>query len=350
MHTRANRCNSIYVLSVLMLVAAACSPAATGTSGAPSGPAGTPPPEEVPLPQDITWGSGSFTLGDPAVGLPDLASYTASLTRSFEGTKGGQPYRWSKAYSLLVRHDPPAREMSLDKTGDLTDLTALRAAELDGVRYDWQGTGTCTGLPIEDAQAMTGPLELAGFLGAVLGAEEAGTATTNSIPTSHYTFDQHALGLQDLTQSTGELWVASEGGYLVKYLLTSKGGPDYFGEGLEGTLTEDYELNSVGAQVDIQLPQDCPAGMVDAPLLEDAANIERSPGAITYDSASSIKDASAFYEKELAKLGWSEQEDTTVAEDTAAMHFQLGDKDLSLLIGREGETTSVTVLLSRVQK
>ncbi len=45
-----------------------------------------------------------------------------------------------------------------------------------------------------------------------------------------------AFGQFCLAQSTGEMWVASDGGYIVKYLVTTKGDANYFGEGIDGTL------------------------------------------------------------------------------------------------------------------
>ena len=41
--------------------------------------------------------------------------------------------------------------------------------------------------------------------------------------------------------SSGGLWMATDGNYLVQLKLVTTGGADYFGEGVEGTLTWDLE-------------------------------------------------------------------------------------------------------------
>ena len=58
------------------------------------------------------------------------------------------------------------------------------------------------------------------------------------------------------------MWVAANGGYVVKYVLTTSHDPDYFGEGVEGELSWDYELTNVNQPVTMELPADCPAGML----------------------------------------------------------------------------------------
>ncbi len=94
----------------------------------------------------------------------------------------------------------------------------------------------------------------------MIGANDAGNETVNDIASEHYTFDQRALGQQDLTTSKGEMWVASDGGDVIKYVLSTKADATYFGEGIDGTLTMDYELTGANKPVKIQLPVRLPAG------------------------------------------------------------------------------------------
>ena len=94
------------------------------------------------------------------------------------------------------------------------------------------------------------------------------------------------------------MWVATKGGYLVRYKVTTQENADYFDEGIEGSLTWDYEITDVNQPVAIQVPADCPAGLVNAPLLPDAANTTLSlPCLLLYDSATSLHDGTAFYQR-----------------------------------------------------
>jgi hypothetical protein len=167
----------------------------------------------------------------------------------------------------------------------------------------------------------------------------------NGVAAKGYTFDERALGQLGMAKSTGELWIASEGGYIVKYLLSTKAGPDYFGEGIDGTITWDYELTGANQPAAFMLPDDCPAGKIIAPRLPDAANLQDEPGFVSYITASSPAEAAAFYENELPALGWSAGE-PIVSETMAVQYFSKEDQQLALIIttGIDGTTVQLVTL------
>lgn len=334
---------SIILLIILTIVISACS---TLTGSAPS----VPPQETVIVTAEATFGSGTFVLNDPRVGLSDLASYTATLTLSFDGTKDGKAQKWTKTYVMQVSKDPQARQLTLQRSGDLANLDPVNMAEREGMDYSWQGENTCTGQPIQQGDALGDRLEPAGFLSFVIGAAETGTEKMNGIASTHYTFDEHALGQENLTQSKGEMWVATDGGYVVKYLLSSTGKADYFGEGIEGTLTQDYELTDVGKAMTIDVPGDCPPGLVDAPQLPDATNVDSSPGLLTYESSTKMAEASAFYQKGLPKLGWKPSGKPAVADSDTLLDFAKGNETLTIVLATKADKTDVTLMLGSVPK
>jgi hypothetical protein len=142
------------------------------------------------------------------------------------------------------------------------------------------------------------------------------------VQAAHHTFDERALTEAGLSKSAGELWLASEGGRLLRYRLTSSGDANYFGEGIQGAMSWDYELAQVNAPVTIELPADCPPGLVDAPMLPDAAQVERLPGLLQYETASSVQDVVAFYEKELPALGWQAPSSNPIPPGMSAEEYQ----------------------------
>lgn len=338
-NTRLQAAMFLLVLSVF-----ACqSQAEQKPSAVPAVPAATQPqsyPEEIVVERNITFGKGPFTLVDPQSGLQDLSSYQATLTMAFEGTQNGKPRKWSKTYKMLASNDPPARQWTIDGNSDAQSLEQSFLAEVAGLDYERRGQDSCTATEIRSGNSLGERFELASLLSGVIGAEEAGSETVDAIEAKHYTFDQQALGEQDLTESAGELWVASEGNYIVKYSLTRKAKADYFGEGIEGTLTLDYQLTAPNQPVTLQLPEDCPPGLVDAPLLPDAANVEKSPGLLSYQTASSLQDALDFYEKSLPGLGWEAEMEPVVTEDSAALSYRQGQQSLSIfLTAMDGKVT-----------
>ena len=328
------------LLTAPVLISLACSISGGGTPAASQ-------PEIVTITKDVTYGAGPFDLPDAKVGLSELSSYQATLALSFEGTENGQPKTWSKTYLMLRQTDPPARQLTVESSGDLTELDPVFMAEADGAAFERIGEYVCNATPIEAGKSFADRLEPASFLNYVIGADEAGSETVNDVAATHYTFDQRALGQQDMAEATGEMWVASEGVYVVKYVLSIKGSGDYFGEGIEGTLSYDYELTQVNQPVEIILPEDCPSGMVDAPQLPDASNVLNAPGVLSYDTASGLDEAVAFYQTETPELGWELLGEPSVTETGALLVFTKDDQTMTVNITTENGVTTIRIGLSR---
>jgi hypothetical protein len=331
-----------FVILIISLACLTLTPAST---------AGTPVPGElsVSVDGDLTFGPGSFNLTEPGVGLADLASYKATLTLSFAGTQDAKTQQWSQTYVMLTAREPAARQLTIERSGDLSDPGQVFMAEAAGAAYERLGTNACTATVIDPGNSLGALLEPAGFLIGVTGAEAVSSQTVNAVAADHYTFDERALGLQDIAKSTGELWVASQGGYLVKYVLTTVGNADYFGNGIEGTLTWDYELTDVNQPVAFALPADCPAGMVNAPQLPDASNVQNVPGLLTFDTSSSLADAAAFYQKQIPPLGWTLLGDPATNDTTALLDFTQGDQTMTVIITAGDAGTKVLIELGSSQ-
>ena len=335
-HLLSNRWKLFTLILLPLLVSLACS---TLTGG-----------PEANSEEQLVLGPGTYISGDMKAGLAELSGYKATLIMSFDGTRDNQPSRWSKTYVMLTTKEPAARQLTLEKTGDLPSLDQIIMAEADGAAYERRGENACNANVIDPGNSLAEQWEPASFLAGVVGAEEAATETVNDVAADHYTFDERALGQQGLAQSTGGIWVASEGGYIVKYVLTTRGDASYFGEGIEGTLSWDYELTDVNGQVTLTLPADCPAGMVDAPQLPDASNVLNMPGMLSYDTASSLTDAAAFYQKQIPDLGWKSQGDAAVTDTSAQMEFTQGDQTMTVIIIVGDTGTNVQVLLGKAQQ
>jgi hypothetical protein len=300
-------------------------------------------------PAEVVFGPGFFILTDTVTGLADLSSYKATLTLSFGGTKDGKTQHWSRNYVMLTTQEPAARQLTIEKTGDTSDPDPVLMTEKDGAAYQWDGENSCTATVMTQENSIARQLEPAGFLTGVIGADETGSETVNNIAADHYTFDERALGQSGVTQSTGGIWLASEGGYIVKYVLTTQGDADYFGEGIEGTLTWDYELTDVNQPLTIELTADCPAGMVDAPLLPDASDVLNMPSVLAYDTSTSLPEATAFYQEQIPSLGWTLIGEPTLSETTALMEFTQGDQTMTVIIIVGDTSMRVQIVLGKAE-
>ena len=314
-------------------------------SSPPSTASVSTPPGSDPQTFDaqVVFGSGPFSMQSTEAGLESLSSYTATLTLSFDGTRGGQPSTWSKTYVMLATTTPAARQLTIQKSGDVADPAQVFMAEMNGAAYTKSAQDDCTADVIAADDTLAQRFEPAGLLAGVVGADAAGSEAINGAPADHYTFDEHALGQAGLATSTGEMWVASDGGYILTYLLTTKGNADYFGEGVEGTLSRDYELTGIGQPVTITLPDDCPPGMLNVPQLPDAANVTNLPGLLRYETAASLADIAAFYQAQIPTLGWDVGGDPTFTDTSMIVDFTQGTVTLTVTATTDGGVTTVQV-------
>jgi len=295
-------------------------------------------------PAGFAFGPGSFNLPDTKAGLTDLSSYTVTLKYSFDGTRDGKTEKWTKTYAMLATKQPAARQLTVETTGNIPAVDTLFMAETGSIDYERLGQGSCTA----SVSSKNSPVEWpdpAGFLISVIGADKTGTETVNGVAADHYTFDERALGGQGFIKATGEMWVATHGGYIVRYLLLAQGDAGYLGKGIAGTLSWDYELTGANKSVEIKPPVDCPQGLVDAPQLPDASNIQSVPGSLTYHTASSLKDATAFYQKQIPGLGWKVLGDPAITDTTALLSFTQGTQELTVFITKATGGTNVDILL-----
>ncbi len=292
----------------------------------PSPAADVPAPQDAPrsvtVEEDIEFGPGSLDLPDLRLGLAEASGYESRLTVTFEGTLSGRPTNWSGTYTYASTLAPRARQLTIETAGEGSQPPVLML-ELQGVAYEQEGEELCMGALIDPANSALEELEPAAQLPSLFGVEEAGTEALDGVQAAHYTFDERALTEAGSSKTAGELWLASEGGYVLRYHEATTGDANYFGEGTEGTLTYDYELTAINQPAAIILPEHCPPGLVDAPMLADAANVENSPGLTMYETASSLEDVLAFYEQELPKLGWAAPSDAfALPEGMTAEEFQ----------------------------
>ncbi len=296
---------------------------------------------------DLELGPGSFDLTDTRAGLTDLSSYTATLTVSFDGTKDGQLLDWSSKYVMLYSKEPAVRQLTIEKSVDISDDGPSFLAETDGASYEIGADGLCIAGVLDPANSFAQDLEPAGLLAGLFGAEEAGHEAVNGVEADHYTFDERALAQAGLNPSIGEVWVASVGGYIVRYVLSTKGDASYFGEGIEGTLSWDYQLTDVNQSLIPELSADCPPGLVDVPLLPDAANVVNMPAYLEFDTATSLTDALAFYQEKLPALGWMPLTEPVSTETSALLDFAKDKQGLRVLLTAKNGGAKIVFLLNR---
>lgn len=298
------------------------------------------PPVVLIEPMQATFGPGLFNLTAPEVGLASLASYRATLIVTFSGTENGTPTDWSRIYTLQVTQTPPARALMFEGTGE--DVPSFFRAEVDNTAYQQRSGEACIASAIGVDESLAETWELATLLDSVIGAESVGAETVNGIATDHYTFDERAQGASGIATSDGDLWVAADGGYVVRYTLTTTGGPSHFGAGIDGTWTWGYQLEDVDTPLAVELPEGCPPGILDVPLPPDVAQVVSLPGVTFYSTSESVADVLAFYQEQVPAADGQVNPPLTLT-DSAVLGFMLGNQPLLLTARNAGTTTQVEV-------
>lgn len=184
----------------------------------------------------------------------------------------------------------------------------------------------------------------------------------NGIDSRHYQYDESVLGNifgQDMADVTGsgDIWVAKDGGYLTKYILTAEvkeGNGGVFDPNMAtGAFTMEFELKDVNQDFTIELPEAATAGISLAgfdspfPMPEDGVVQVASAGFTIIFTAMPVEDVIAFYEAELADLGWTKDEEGSMRMgEMASLTFTKDDTKLTLLITFDSSTSQTQIMAS----
>jgi hypothetical protein len=325
----------LIAVAVALCCTASCPTAAQATS--------EPPPP-------LSFGPGDYDLPDPSVGLDALPGYVATLTVSFDGERDGAPERWGRLTSLTARADPPARALAVVRLG--ADAGSLVRVVTDGARFERVDNGPCTvevATPVDDSNGDVrpglDPDEPVAALPGVLGAVEISAEPVASVPSTHYEFDERALGSLDPASVDGDVWVADDSGVVMRYTLVVEGTAAYLGAGVEGRLELDYEVTAIGVQDAIEVPADCPPGLV--PLAEPpgATDVFEVPGFTTLTAPAAPAEVQEFYAAQLTAAGWSST-DSIADGDATWASYTLGRLELTVQTApADGGGTAVTLVL-----
>jgi hypothetical protein len=317
------------------LAAAAVGAATSGSSTVAQSTGPSPSVDASPSPSvvelTIEFADGPFDLPDPAVGLANLTSYVATLSVSFNGTVAGTPVNTTGLATMRV--SPRGRDLTLEQGSD--GLVTWRA-DIGGSTYVREGDGPCTARAAVEGESLADLFEPAAQLAPLIGAAEAGQERIDAVPTRRYTFDARSLFAPSATSASGDVWVAESGGHVVRYRLSVDGGPEYFGGEATGTRVHEYQVSVPSKPLAIELPDDCPL-QVDAPLLDDATDVVRRPGMLSFASTISVARATQAYTRLLKAAKWKATMPPDVARSTAVMTFRKGKRGLIVIIrGRSG--------------
>ena len=265
---------------------------------------------------------------------------------------------------VVVSNDPPQTQMTFSFSGfdELVGLESMSMTQLDGVSYmDMADLGCVTTSEGEMMDEDFGVFDANQVLGNVGEAQLIGEETINGIETLHYTFDETTLqdDLSEFEWAEGDVYIAKEGNYVVRFHLEGEGDATALGALIEEESAEDtqlafmevdMELLSINEPVAITIPEACEEGGLansEYPVLDDAYESSSFGGILTYKTETAFADAVAFYQDAFSAGGWTyvENESFIAEGSTALMYFDKDDRSLTVTITTETGTEALLVVV-----
>jgi len=301
--------------------------------------------EIAPTPTAVEW----YSLG-AAISLSPLSSYRARYAFRWQGTGSGPQKTTSWDVLEESVREPPARHVlwSEEVTDGSSTVSEMEYIQLGNDSYTRVGTEwtpmTGSGMDIFGGNAfLSQPLSIVS--GTTARLVQRGV-TINSVTADRYAFDGTTLGAPQLgtvTRANGDVWVSAELGVIVKCEARYEGSNLGIGGAGEGILDMAFDLTDINKPLDIRSPDDTrPAVPADIPIPEDAAGLTAMAGVVEFKSARTPAEIAAFYDSQMALLGWLKTEGI----GASLLTFAKGTRTVQIVIEPLESQTGVMIMTS----
>jgi hypothetical protein len=333
----------------------AAKPAAT--SPAAEEPAAT----EVPAATEQPASAGTedtLSLASREAGLDKLKSYRMHWQADWNSTEVTKTevsnWDWTEEYSA----DPKALHWIWKTADALKKGQGMELWQIGDTTYmkntDASGKDGCTSFSSDDQQSQLqkGGIFSPSLLGSLSDAKYVGNEAVNGVPAKHYQYDQKAGSLLAFGKVNGDIWVASDGGYVVKDTMSWQGGAGLLGasSSAKGDGKWVWELSNVNQPMDIKAPENCGGAAKGLPIMKDATEKSSMGDLVIYKSASKVADVLDFYKKEMPAAGWQlEGEPEVTGEDLASITFIKGGDKATVQITNDSGKSQVMVNVQKGQ-
>ncbi len=352
--------------SALLLLTTACgssnAPAETsGGSSAPaaaaatSAPAATVAPTAAPTAESVAFSAED--IGKASDRLTELDSYQMNFTMSFEGKDNGETRTGSMTMVQQYIKEGGQQRITMTTDGSFPgadengggDIEMVMTADSNYMVMSSDGSEPqCIQSPRtgdqEPPSAPFSPSEL---------TEDNANITLvkrgeiiNGIETDHYKIEEQ-VDTNKQGVASGDMWVATDGGYMVKYTGTYTGNDLFSTEDTtdsEGKATWEYTIDKINAVDDLSIPEACSAAAqanADIPTPEDASDLTVLGKMRTFASTQSVADLTSFYREQMPANGWAEGEAGLESEGMTTLNFTKEARKISVTILKNESKTSV---------
>ncbi len=212
--------------------------------------------EATPLPAGSEEGGEDLQLSSVTSGLEAFDSYVTYM--EITPLEGGVPSPTGTLQMETYFVREPRAERVVMRGGEAGE--AMEMVQIGDQQYLSFGEGQCMSSQAEEGDTLgTEEMQPDEIMGGLQGAQRAlPDEVVNGILCRHYTFDEKALvGVSGYSRAQGEVWVAVDGDYVVKYVLEAEGKDPATGK--EGQFRMRYEVREVNSGLVIEPPAGCEA-------------------------------------------------------------------------------------------
>jgi hypothetical protein len=320
--------------------------------------ANTPTPAAKGAPTSAPSGGGEnpLSLQSRQAGLDKLKSYKmrwqAQWSSTISGTTESAGWDWVEEYSS----EPAALHWvwNITDSKDQSKGMNMEAWQVGNNTYmltkDAAGKGECISFSSDDkSNQLTKGLFNPNMLGSVNDAKYAGTETVNGIKARHYKYDEKSVALFAAGKVSGDIWVAIDGGYVVKETVSWSGVGGLFGTGskAKGDGKWNWELSDVNQAITITPPENCGGAAADIPVMKDAVEKASFGDTISYKSPSKLADVVEFYKEQMPSAGWKLEGEPEVADEYASLEFTKGGQTAKVVLSTDQDKTQVLITVEK---
>jgi hypothetical protein len=346
--------NTILLVVVFSLILSSFACSILGGKDADNGDTGAVPTEapefeEATIDKESIWNT------------MDIKSYRGDFTMTFDGTKEGEVVNGSVTMNIEVTSEPSAQHMSMGMEGYDMDpeLAGFDRFEFylveDTVYMNLGLEDGWIALPNDPDDSVSD--EFMSYQDFVDLPDKAKRKllpeNVNGVMAWHYVIDEddlEELGTYD--EITADVWIAVDGGYVVKMDFTMSG--SFTAEDLgdqpidEGTMHIIFNMHDVNSDFTIELPPEAAAAepfsfdedlfgggewdREDVPLPEDAEVDFAMEGMLSANTNLSFDDALAFMLTQLEANGWVIEGEPWESENSYMGDFTKEGESLNLMV------------------
>lgn len=312
---------------------------ATEANETPEAPA--TPTEAAPAGGEEMDEEETISLSSITEGLQGLDSYRGHLIASFHGTTEEETQSWTLEIEIEQVREPFAQHLIISGTGmgmtDAGQADHIESIQIGDQQYLILGE-ECISSSVSEGEGMDTEFFKPDDL--LEGLENAHRVrpdeTVNGILCRHYQFDEKSLLTSEIQSAKGDMWVAVDGDYVVKYVLEAEGKDPTSGD--EGQISWTYEIRDVNAPITIEPPASCGStAESEFPIMSDAVNLTTMGGMLSYESESTFDDVLAFYQTEMEAAGWEDTGESFISEDMAMLTYVQGERKATVTLSTSEE-------------